>query len=60
MAWDINSNWTLKAQKKWELRFARQVLSELFKAKLSHNNVNKVKVNTILIGLRITAFKQDD
>ena len=60
MAWDINSNWALKAQKKWELRFARQVLSEIFKAKLSHINVNKVKVNTILIGLRITAFKQDD
>ena len=28
----FNSNWALKAQRKWELRFARQVLSEIFKA----------------------------
>ena len=36
----LNSNWALKAERKWELRFARQVLSEIFKAKLTHNNVN--------------------
>ena len=34
----FNSNWTLKAKRKWELRFARQVLSEIFKAKLNNNN----------------------
>ena len=31
----FNSNWALKAQRKRELRFARQVLSEIFKAKLN-------------------------
>ena len=36
----FNSNWALKALRKRELRFARQVLSEIFKAKLSNNNVN--------------------
>ena len=34
------SNWALKAQRKRELRFARQILSEIFKAKLNNNNVN--------------------
>ena len=34
------SNWALKAQGKRELRFERQVLSEIFKAKLNSNNVN--------------------
>ena len=34
----FNSNWALKAQRKRELRFARQVLSEIFKAKLNNNN----------------------
>ena len=29
-----------KVQRKQELRFARQVLSEIFKAKLNNNNVN--------------------
>ena len=29
----FNSNWALKAQRKRELKFARQVLSEIFKAK---------------------------
>ena len=36
----FNSNWGLKAQRKRELRFAGQVLSEIFKAKLNNNNVN--------------------
>ena len=37
----FTSNWALKAHRKQELRFARQVLSEIFKAKLNHdNNVN--------------------
>ena len=36
----FNSNWALKAQRKRALRFARQVLSEIFKGKLNHNNVN--------------------
>ena len=31
----FNSNWALKPQRKRELRFARQVLSEIFKAKLN-------------------------
>ena len=34
------SNWALKLHRKRELRFARQVLSEIYKAKLSKNNVN--------------------
>ena len=29
----FNSNWVLKAQRKRQLRFARKVLSEIFKAK---------------------------
>ena len=36
----FNSNWSLKAQRKRELRFANQVLSEIFKVKLNNNNVN--------------------
>ena len=36
----FNLNWALKAQRKRELRFARQVLSEIFKAKLNNNNIN--------------------
>ena len=31
----FDSNWTLKPQRKRKLRFARQVLSEIFKAKLN-------------------------
>ena len=31
----FDSNWALKPQRKRELRFARQVLSEIFKAKLN-------------------------
>ena len=31
----FDSNWALKSQRKRELRFARQVLSEIFKAKLN-------------------------
>ena len=31
----LDSNWALKPQRKRELRFARQVLSEIFKAKLN-------------------------
>ena len=31
----FHSNWALKPQRKRELRFARQVLSEIFKAKLN-------------------------
>ena len=31
----FDSNWALKSQRKWELRFARQVISEIFKAKLN-------------------------
>ena len=50
---DIKFKLGLKAERKWELRFARQVLSEIFKAKLTHNNV---KVNLILIRLRVAAF----
>ena len=34
----FNSNWALKAQRKRELRFARQVLSKIFKPKLNNNN----------------------
>ena len=34
----FNSNWALKAQRKWELRFSRQVLSTIFKPKLNNNN----------------------
>ena len=30
--------WALKAQRKRELRFARQVLSKIFKPKLNNNN----------------------
>ena len=36
----FNSNWSLKAQSKRNLRFARQVLSEISKAKLYHINLN--------------------
>ena len=36
----FNSNWPIKAQRKWNLRFARQVLPEIFKVKLNHSNVN--------------------
>ena len=36
----FNSNLALKAQRKRELRFARQVLSEIFKPKLNNSNVN--------------------
>ena len=36
----INLNGTLKPQRKRELRFARRVLSEIFKTKLNNNNVN--------------------
>ena len=35
----FNSNWALKTQRERELRFARQVLSETFKAKLNNNNI---------------------
>ena len=31
----FDSNWALKSQRKRELRFARQVLSEIFKVKLN-------------------------
>ena len=31
----FDSNWALKPQRKRELRFARQVFSEIFKAKLN-------------------------
>ena len=31
----FDSKWSLKPQRKLELRFARQVLSEIFKAKLN-------------------------
>ena len=31
----FDSNWALKPQRKRELRYARQVLSEIFKAKLN-------------------------
>ena len=31
----FDSNWALKPQRKREMRFARQVLSEIFKAKLN-------------------------
>ena len=36
----FNSNRALKAQRKRDLVFERQVLSEIFKAKLNNNNVN--------------------
>ena len=36
----FNSNSALKAQRKQELVFVKQVLSEVFKAKLNNNNVN--------------------
>ena len=36
----FNSNWALKAQRKRALVFKRQVLSEIFKAKLNNYNVN--------------------
>ena len=36
----FNSNYAFKAQRKRELRFARQILSEIFKPKLNNNNVN--------------------
>ena len=39
--WFINGvRYLIKAQRKWNLRFARQVLPEIFKAKLNHSNVN--------------------